>query len=168
MIFIGVGSSIGNAEAVFLKAKAYLETQGIKVVKSSNNLVNAPYGGVAKNQFNNAVWQLQWPESRWEKINWCLLPLSRRQRLKAQKLLKHLKACEQACGRTAAKRWDDRVLDLDILAFNQLQYSSKKLQIPHPEIPKRRFVLEPWAEIVEKDFSIPRFGRITKLLKALR
>lgn len=164
---MGVGSSIGNANQIFDSARVWLEDHNIKVVVESGRLKNPAVGGVAQNEFTNAVWQLEFPESRWEKLNWILLPQQRRHWLKAKKLLKLLKTCEAVHGRTPGKRWDDRPLDLDILQFYQLQVCRKKLHIPHPEIPKRLFVLQPWSEIVDEEHSIPKFGKLKDLLKKL-
>jgi len=167
MIFIGVGSSIGNAEAHFTQAETNLLTFGIKVSKKSKNLKNAPQGGVAQNQFTNAVWQLEFPETKWEKINWCLLPQHRRQKLKAYRLLNLLQLVEKQALRTREKRWDDRTLDLDILMFHTLRLENQRLLLPHPLIPERDFVLHPWQELVDKDFEIPKFGSVSKLIKRL-
>jgi len=168
MIFIGLGSSIGNAQNTFNQVPLFLEKQGVTILKKSKNLKNPAVGGVAQNEFTNAVWQLEFKETPWEKVNWVLLPTKRRTYLKAQKLLKILQQCEHHLGRTREKRWDDRTLDLDILMFNDLILHKKKLTLPHPEITKRSFVLLPWREIVDEDFSIPKFGLLTTLIKSLK
>ena len=167
MIFIGVGSSVGDAAKTFTNAQAWLEKRGVKVLAQSGLMKNPPVGGVAQNEFTNAVWQLEWPENRWERFNWVLLGPMLRQKLKARKLLLLLQKCEKAFGRKRVKRWADRTLDLDILMFHDLNCSTFAYTIPHPEIPNRRFVLEPWAEIVDENFSIPKFGALTDLIKNL-
>lgn len=168
MIFIGVGSSIGDAEKTFKQAQVFLQNQGICVLKKSKNLKNPAIGGVAKNNFTNAVWQIEFKETAWEKTNWVLLPQKRRLYLKAKKLLITLQACENHFGRTREKRWDDRTLDLDILMFHQLLIDKKRLSLPHSEIPNRPFVVLPWSEIVDEDFSIPKFGLLNQLIKKLK
>ena len=167
MIFIGVGSSIGNADKIFDSARAWLKGFDVNVVAESGRMKNPAIGGVAQNEFTNAVWQIEFPETRWEKANWVLLPQQRRWRLKAKKLLQRLRQCEAAHGRTTSECWADRPLDLDILQFHQLQVCRKKLHIPHPEIPKRIFVLRPWSEIVDENYHIPTFGRLRNLLQKL-
>jgi len=167
MIFIGLGSSVGNAETTFKQAKQFLIQAKVEVLSQSKLMKNPPYGGVAKNEFTNAVWQIYWPETTWEKINWVLLPQKRRHLLKARKLLKLLQQCETSLGRTRNSRWDDRTLDLDLLMYCDLEHHSKKLIIPHPEIPKRNFVLKPWSEVVDKNFQIPKFGKLSEMLRAL-
>ncbi len=165
MIFLGVGSSIGNAKEVFSMAEAFLERNNIHVLKKSNIMKNPPLGGVAQNEFSNMVWEISFPETPWEKVNWRLLPPSRRLRLKAKKLLKICKQCEGFCGRKNTVRWGDRTLDLDILMFHQLEVDKKLLHIPHKEIPFRDFVLLPWSEIVDQNFEIPTFGLLKELVK---
>ena len=57
-------------------------------------------------------------------------------------------------ARQQGVRWEPRTLDLDILAFGDVQYTSKLLTIPHPNLAERRFVLEPWNEIAP-GFVVP-------------
>jgi len=102
--------------------------------------------------------------SRWEKFNWVLLPSYRKNKLKALKLLNILQDCENIHGRTRNKKWSDRTLDLDILIFHDLIVQSQKLTIPHPAIPKRKFVLKPLSEIVDQNFEIPKFGKLSELV----
>jgi GTP cyclohydrolase I len=152
MIFIGVGSSIGNAEKNFKKAQECLEQSGLFVVKKSKILSNKPYGGIAQNIFSNAVWQLK-----------------SRENLTSHQLLNILKTCEVKLGRNLqAKRWSDRIIDLDILMFHDEILKSKILTIPHQEIQNRIFVLEPWQELVDKNFEIPKLGRLAKILEKLK
>ena len=62
-------------------------------------------------------------------------------------LLVTLKAIERAFGRRGGKRWGARVLDLDILAWEQGRYRSRRLTIPHPALERRTFMLQPLAAI---------------------
>lgn len=163
MIFIALGSSIGAAHEIFAGAETWLELSGVKVLEKSAILRNPPWGGVAKREFSNAVWAIDFPETAWEKLNWILLPRPRRQRLKAYKLLRLLQACEIAHGRQKAERWADRTLDLDLLMFDDLVLKQKCLTLPHPEIAQRMFVLQPWAELVDDTFEIPTLGLLKDL-----
>jgi len=163
MIFIAVGSSIGNAEEIFAKTEAWLNDHNCYVVAKSKILKNPPMGGVAQNDFHNAVWQVHFAPSLWNKINWVLLPQSRKKRLLAYKLLRTLKKCEKVHGRVPAERWADRTLDLDILMFGDLVMNRTRLAIPHPEIANRSFVLQPWKELVDAHFEIPNLGLLKDL-----
>jgi 2-amino-4-hydroxy-6-hydroxymethyldihydropteridine diphosphokinase len=62
-------------------------------------------------------------------------------------LLVHLKSIERAHGRRSGRRWGDRVIDLDIIAWGGGIWSFAGLTIPHSEFRKRRFVLAPLCEI---------------------
>ena len=66
---------------------------------------------------------------------------------KPDALLKKLKKIERAAGRRPSKRWGDRSLDLDIIAWSGGIWASACLTIPHVEFRKRRFVLAPLCEI---------------------
>lgn len=81
-----------------------------------------------------------------------------------------LKRIEKDLGRTPRVRNGPRELDLDLLAFGRAQLRSERngktvLQVPHPRIPERRFVLQPLAEIAP-DLVLPGLGRIKDLLAA--
>jgi 2-amino-4-hydroxy-6-hydroxymethyldihydropteridine diphosphokinase len=146
MIFIGVGSSIGNAKDHFDLAEAFLKSCGIIVLNKAKNIITEPFGGVAKNKFTNSVWQIETSFS----------PVA---------LLKILQSAEQKAERKRDVKWGDRTLDLDILCYHGKKIESKMLKIPHPEIKKRHFVLAPWAEITSHKTEIPHLGNIHKLLK---
>jgi 2-amino-4-hydroxy-6-hydroxymethyldihydropteridine diphosphokinase len=62
-------------------------------------------------------------------------------------MLKRLKALEREFGRRAGKRWGPRVLDLDIVLWSGGKWRSRRLTVPHPELGKRGFVLQPLAAI---------------------
>jgi 2-amino-4-hydroxy-6-hydroxymethyldihydropteridine diphosphokinase len=62
-------------------------------------------------------------------------------------LLAQLKAIERTYGRRAGRRWGDRVIDLDIIAWSSGIWASEGLTIPHPQLRNRRFVLAPLCEI---------------------
>lgn len=63
-------------------------------------------------------------------------------------LLNHLKAIEKKLGRKEAEKWAPRSIDLDILLYGDKQISLPDLQVPHPEMEKRAFVLDPLKDIL--------------------
>ncbi len=148
MIFLGIGSSVGNAENIFANTEKDLEENGIRVIKKSKILKNPPFGNIAKNEFSNAVWLVETS-------------------LSPQELFTVLKETEEKNGRTRAEKWADRTLDLDILIFHDLILETEELTIPHTGIPQRIFVLKPLTELVDKNFKIPRFGLLQSLLANL-
>jgi 2-amino-4-hydroxy-6-hydroxymethyldihydropteridine diphosphokinase len=62
-------------------------------------------------------------------------------------LLARLKQIERDFGRRGGRRWGPRVLDLDIILWSQGAWGGNGLIVPHPEFRRRRFVLEPLAEV---------------------
>lgn len=77
-----------------------------------------------------------------------------------QKLLKELIAIEKSLGRTRAKKneYQNRIIDLDIIFFEDEIVDTKTLQIPHPEMQKRKFVLQPLSDIAPKALH-PKFEK---------
>lgn len=67
--------------------------------------------------------------------------------LPANDLLSCLLQIETLMGRTRQTRWEPRIIDIDLLFFNDEIITTPQLTVPHPEIPNRRFVLEPLCEI---------------------
>ncbi len=146
MIFLGLGSSIGDAKKTFKKVEKMLIHARVKILKKSKIFKNPPQGGIAKNEFSNAVWQIETE----------IVP---------NRLLDLLQAIELKLGRTHEKKWDDRTIDLDILIWGNKIWRYENLEIPHPEIPNRVFVLKPLSELVDENFEIPTFGTLRTLLK---
>ncbi len=88
-------------------------------------------------------------------------------RLAPQILLGMLHAIEEESGRERRERWGDRTLDLDLLAYGDLQSEDPHLLLPHPRAGERLFVLAPWMD-VQPDAVLPGRGRIADLVAALR
>ncbi len=87
--------------------------------------------------------------------------------LKPHNLLKFFKVIELEFGRIKTKKNEPRVVDLDILFYNNLVISDIELVIPHPRITERRFVLEPLNEIAP-EWEHPVNGKkVKKLLEIL-
>ena len=68
-------------------------------------------------------------------------------RLDPAEMLEQLKAIEREFGRRPGKRWGPRVLDLDIVLWSGGEFDSRRLTIPHKQLEKREFVLEPLAAV---------------------
>jgi 2-amino-4-hydroxy-6-hydroxymethyldihydropteridine diphosphokinase len=67
--------------------------------------------------------------------------------LSPEALVSELFRIEKLLGRERTFKWGPRVIDLDLLSYGQLVLETPRLTLPHPEMAKRRFVLEPMAEI---------------------
>ncbi len=86
--------------------------------------------------------------------------------LPPNELLSMLQALEQSHGRVrTGEHWGPRPLDLDILLYGDQQIDGPDLQIPHPYMAERAFVLYPLAELVS-DLNIPGFGLLSELLQS--
>jgi 2-amino-4-hydroxy-6-hydroxymethyldihydropteridine diphosphokinase len=128
--YIGIGSNLGDRRANAVEAmKRIGELPTTRVVRASSLYESEPLGD-AKTWFVNSVIEVETD-------------------LTSDVFLKRAKAIEEAMGRkrVKGKRWGSRIIDLDILLWNQEVVQKKSLKIPHPEMHKRRFVLLPLAEL---------------------
>ncbi|MEZ5499342.1 MAG: 2-amino-4-hydroxy-6-hydroxymethyldihydropteridine diphosphokinase [Steroidobacteraceae bacterium] len=109
---------------------------------------SAPFGPVEQPRFVNAVA--------------ALLTMTG-----SRELLSHLKDLELALGRDpAGQRWGPRRIDLDLLQLGVECANDDQLQLPHPGIVQRNFVLYPWAEIAP-ELWVPGVGRVADLARAI-
>ncbi|GGK93534.1 2-amino-4-hydroxy-6-hydroxymethyldihydropteridine diphosphokinase [Salinibacterium xinjiangense] len=81
-------------------------------------------------------------------------------------LLAAVNAIEAELGRVRGVRWGDRIIDIDIISFADLELDSPTLTIPHPRAAERSFVLTPWLQL-DEDAAIPGRGRVADLLAEL-
>ncbi|MEN4010737.1 MAG: 2-amino-4-hydroxy-6-hydroxymethyldihydropteridine diphosphokinase [Bellilinea sp.] len=82
-------------------------------------------------------------------------------------LLDHLKQIEQRMGRTAAARYGPRLIDLDIIFYEDIIFTANQLRIPHPRLAERAFVLLPLNDLVPAKIH-PVLGKsVAELLAAL-
>jgi len=127
---IALGSNLGDSQVTLEAAlKTLDQTSGIRVKTYSSWYVTAPIGG---------------PAEQPSYLNGCAL-LEVEQT--PQELLQTLLAIEDQFGRVRQERWGPRTLDLDLLLFEDLILDTPHLQIPHPRMTQRAFVLVPLAEI---------------------
>ena len=86
--------------------------------------------------------------------------------LSAQELLELCSEVEANLGRVRAERWQDRTIDLDIVAFGDQVIETESLSVPHPRAHERLFVLLPWQEI-DPDAEIVGRGKVSDLIARL-
>jgi 2-amino-4-hydroxy-6-hydroxymethyldihydropteridine diphosphokinase len=131
-VYVGLGSNEGDREGHLVAAlQALSRIDAVAVLRCSSLFDSAPVGP-DQPRFLNAVVALE-----------CTLPPLR--------LLTILKRIEQDLGRRPnSARWGPRPIDLDILVWDGEVVAEPHLQVPHLELHKRRFALEPLAELAPR------------------
>ena len=81
----------------------------------------------------------------------------------AEECLSALQGIEQAMGRVYRRRWGERCIDLDLLAYERLEISTPDLVLPHPRAHQRRFVLDPLIELLGENYCFPGTGTLQSL-----
>jgi 2-amino-4-hydroxy-6-hydroxymethyldihydropteridine diphosphokinase len=146
--YIGIGSNIGDSLARVRAAfDALARLSGCRLVSRSRLYRTRPFGPVEQGDFINAVAGM-------------LTMLS------AATLHSGIRGIEAAAGRVRAERWGPRTLDLDLLVFGNQRIATPELDVPHPGIAERGFVLAPLADIAPT-MHVPGLGRPEELLRAL-
>lgn len=87
-------------------------------------------------------------------------------RLAPSILMAYLHAIEDRHGRERREQWGDRTLDLDLIAYGDLQIRTRQLIVPHPRAAERAFVLDPWLSL-DADAVLPGVGRVDELRAGL-
>jgi len=137
--YIGLGSNLDSPSRQIEIAFELLEKLPDTVLmQRSSAYRSAPLGGVEQPDFVNAAATLL-------------------TQLTAHVLLKELQGIEDIRGRVRGVRWGPRTLDLDLLVYSSLCIDDEDIQLPHPGIAERNFVLLPLLEIAP-DIRIPGLG----------
>lgn len=135
-VYLGLGSNIEPKVEYLKKAVKKLAAEAeINLEKTSSLYLTKAYGYEDQADFINAVVYLKTS-------------------LTPEKLLETVLKIESDLGRVRTKKWGPRTIDIDILFYNNLEYESQDLVIPHPEIKKRAFVLIPLIEAAETELFI--------------
>jgi 2-amino-4-hydroxy-6-hydroxymethyldihydropteridine diphosphokinase len=149
-IFVGLGSNLGDREGTIRAAVGRLRgLPETRVVRVSTLRNTDPVGYIDQPRFLNGVAELETG-------------------LSARALLVALLELEQAFGRDrgGVPAQGPRTLDLDLLLYGQEQIDEPGLQVPHPRLHERRFVLEPLAEL-DPGLEVPGKGSVQTLLAKL-
>lgn len=133
MILIGLGSNVGDRAAQLSAARDALSERGVTLLAASALVETA------------ALLPDNAPPA-WDRpfLNQVIAVETE---LPPHDLLTLLKATEQVLGRQDRGRWGPREIDLDLLAYHEVTCTDALLELPHPGIATRRFVLAPLAEI---------------------
>ena len=137
-VLLGLGSSLGNKKAALFWGRRLISLHPqIKVLCVSRIFRSAPMGA-AQALFLNQC---------------CLIQTQ----LSPTDLLAFIKTIEKRVGRKESTRWSDRILDIDILLYEQECVDTSVLTIPHPSFQERSFVIQPAQEIAQ-DWFHPVLG----------
>lgn len=137
--FVGIGSNLDDPAARCAEALCCLsQVSGINVLRQSSLYRTEPFGFEKQDWFINLVAEI-------------------RTVLNPHELLKALQRIEDTMGRVRGPKWGSRSIDLDILLYDQEVIGEEGLVIPHSDLHKRRFVLEPLCEIASYVIH-PAFG----------
>ena len=131
VVYISIGSNLGNREENCLRAITLLSGEGILVKRRSSLYETEPWGVTDQPRFINMSLEMETEKE-------------------PEKLLEVLKGIEKRLGRQDTSCWGPRIIDLDILLYDDRIIDRPNLQIPHPLMHERDFVLKPLSEIAPK------------------
>lgn len=135
--YLLLGSNLGKRESFLSQAIELIEKNAGRVIRKSSLYETAPWGNKNQDNFLNQV-------------------ICIKTQLASEKLLSEILAIEKKLGRERpfdsaqgdkSKKWEARIIDIDILFFNSEIIHTSILIVPHPHLHERRFVLIPLAEI---------------------
>ncbi len=134
-LYLLLGSNLGEKLKNLDTALAAINAQIGKVESSSSLYETEPWGEIPTETFINQML----------KVNTKLSP---------QQVMEKIISIEESMGRTREKKWENRIIDIDIIFYGKEIISSQSLQIPHPQFEKRNFAILPMMELAP-DFVHP-------------
>ena len=142
---LSIGSNVGDRLGYLREC---LDQLGPVVAAVSAVYETAPWGGVAQDEFLNAILLVDDPDAD------------------AQEWLRRGQRCEAAAQRARSQRWGPRTLDVDVIDVEQTRQDDPQLTLPHPRAHQRAFVLVPWLEVAP-DAVLAGHGTVADLVAAL-
>lgn len=133
--YLALGSNLGDRLDLLVQAARALEVPGIHLLRTSSVFETPPWGVQEQPAFLNMVVEVETARD----------PIS---------LLRHAQQVEQRLGRVRRLRWGPRTIDIDLILYGQTRLTSPELELPHPRLTERAFVLVPLLELVP-DLSLP-------------
>lgn len=128
LVYLGLGSNLGDRSAYIKQALLELENRGIHILKMSSVIETEPVGGPSQGKYLNAAVE-------------CITSLL------PENLLLTVQDIEKSMGRIKNVVDGPRNIDIDILLYNRIKLNQPHLIIPHPRMFSRPFVLMPLQEI---------------------
>jgi len=146
-IILGLGGNLGNVESTFIKAKKIIEQKVGKITHQSFIYQTQAWGETNQNDFLNQAIVLESELNPFQVLDSCL-------------------DIEKKLGRDRINgvKWKERVIDIDILFFNDEIIDTPYLKIPHPYLSQRNFVLIPLLDIIP-NYIHPKLKKSIKNIK---
>ncbi len=127
-VYIAYGSNQGDWPTIKSECFKWVENKVGPILKKSNTYITKAWGKTDQPDFKNGA---------------LLVSTS----LNASQCLQELKEIEKLLGREITEKWGPRIIDLDIIDFNNEIHNEPNLQTPHPLAHERQFVLQPLCDI---------------------
>ena len=127
-VFFSLGSNLGDRLGHLNQAFKLIQKKIGPITHKSSIYESEPWGKKDQSAFLNCV-------------------IGLKSTLKPEECLSIILEIEKEMGRERMEKWGPRTLDIDILIYGELIISNEKLEIPHPSMCARRFVMEPFSEI---------------------
>ena len=146
--FLGLGSNVDNRLWYIVQALRHFEdSSNIDIRKASSVYETEPYGVKDQRNFLNAVVEI-------------------RTDYRPGRLLECVKSIEKKLGRVYRGKWRSREIDIDILAYGDVEINLPWLAIPHRDLQNRRFVLVPFDEIAPQFELVKPANKVHSLLES--
>ncbi|MCR4440695.1 MAG: 2-amino-4-hydroxy-6-hydroxymethyldihydropteridine diphosphokinase [Peptococcaceae bacterium] len=134
IFYLSLGSNTGDSLDYLLRAVVELDKRGLRIKTVSGIYLTEPLGFVEQPHFLN-------------------MAVGGETGCSAERLLEICQEVETMLGRVREMRWGPRTIDIDILFYNDETISEPNLQVPHPRLSERAFVLVPLREIACEKFT---------------
>jgi 2-amino-4-hydroxy-6-hydroxymethyldihydropteridine diphosphokinase len=144
--FLSLGGNLGNTKEIFEQTYPLIEKKIGRILQKSSLYQTAAWGLTDQADFLNQVIEIDTTQN-------------------PEEILTNLLAIELHFGRIRDVRWGPRSIDLDILLMDNLQIKSATLELPHPRLQDRKFILIPLVEIAPNILH-PTMGQTAKELLA--
>lgn len=144
--YLLTGGNLGDREQNLANAKELISQQCGEIIKTSSLYETAAWGNTDQPAFLNQAVEIA-------------------TELNARQLIRRVLKIEKKMGRERKEKYGPRIIDIDILLFNNEKHNYQFLRLPHPEMQNRRFALLPLAEIAP-DIIHPVLNKsVSELLK---